>query len=68
MAAALNSSHFNFLKQYGATRKFQCLKPFNKEPTSWSPIKVSKFQKQIFLFLFEPKTKRNYFLISGLRI
>ena len=38
MVAALNSSHFNFLKQYGASRKFQCLKPVRKEPTSWSPI------------------------------
>ena len=31
-------------------------------------IKVSKFQKQIFLFTFEPKTEWNYFLISALRI
>ena len=29
-------------------------------------LKVSKFQKQIFLFSFEPKTQRNYFLISAL--
>ena len=29
-------------------------------------LKVSKFQKQIFLFSFEPKNKRNYFLISTL--
>ena len=29
-------------------------------------IKVSKFQKQIFLFSFEPKTERNYFLNSAL--
>ena len=29
-------------------------------------VKVSKFQKQIFLFSFEPKNKRNYFLISTL--
>jgi hypothetical protein len=33
MAAAIKSSHFNFLKQYGASRKFQCLKPLRKEPT-----------------------------------
>ena len=26
----------------------------------WNPLKVSKFQKQIFLFSFESKTKRNY--------
>ena len=30
-------------------------------------LKASKFQKQIFLFSFEPKTKLNYFLISALR-
>ena len=30
--------------------------------------KVSKFQKQIFLSSVEPKTERNYFLISDLRI
>ena len=29
-------------------------------------LKVSKFQKQIFLFSFEPKNERNYFLISAL--
>ena len=29
-------------------------------------LKVSKFQKQIFLFSFEPKNKRSYFLISAL--
>ena len=29
-------------------------------------LKVSKFQKQIFLFSFEPKNKRNYFLNSAL--
>ena len=29
-------------------------------------IKVSKFQKQIFLFSFEPKNEQNYFLISAL--
>ena len=31
-----------------------------------SALKVSKFQKQIFLFSFEPKDERNYFLISAL--
>ena len=31
-------------------------------------LKFSKFQKQIFLFPFEPKTERNYFLISVLKI
>ena len=31
-------------------------------------LKVSKFQKQIFLSSFEPKTEWNYFLISVLRI
>ena len=29
-------------------------------------LKVSKFQKQIFLFTFEPKNERNYFFISAL--
>ena len=29
-------------------------------------LKVCKFQKQILLFSFEPKNKRNYFLISAL--
>ena len=29
-------------------------------------VKVSKFQKQIFLSLFEPKKERNYFLNSSL--
>ena len=27
-------------------------------------LKVSKFQKQILLFSFEPKTKRNYFFMQ----
>ena len=31
-------------------------------------VKVSKFQKQIFLFSFEPKTEQNYLLISALRM
>ena len=30
------------------------------------PVKVSKLQKHIFLFSFEPKTERNYFLNSAL--
>ena len=30
-------------------------------------LKVIKFQKQILLFIFEPKTEQNYFLISALR-
>ena len=29
-------------------------------------LKVSKFHKQIFLFSFDPKNERNYFLISVL--
>ena len=29
-------------------------------------LKVNLFRKQIFLFSFEPKTQRNYFLISAL--
>ena len=29
-------------------------------------LKVSKFQKQIFLFSLEPKNELNYFLISAL--
>ena len=32
---------------------------------SFKAPKVSKFQKQIFLVSFEPKTDQNYFLISG---
>ena len=32
----------------------------------YAALKVSKFQKQIFLFSFEPKTQRNYLLISAL--
>ena len=31
-------------------------------------LKVSKFQKQIFFFPFEPKNEWNYFLISALRV
>ena len=31
-------------------------------------VKISKVQKQIFLFSFEPKTKRNIFFISPLKI
>ena len=38
----------------------------NNTEKPFSLIKVSKFQKQIFLFSFEPKTKRNYFLNSAL--
>ena len=37
---------------------FYCKNPFL--------YKVSKFQKQIFLFSFEPKTEWNYFLNSAL--
>ena len=33
-----------------------------------TPLKVIKFQKQIFLFSFEPQTERNYFLSSALGI
>ena len=29
-------------------------------------LKVSKFQKQLFMLSFEPKNERNYFLISAL--
>ena len=32
----------------------------------FSLLKVSKFQKQIFLFSFPPKNQQNYFLISAL--
>ena len=31
-----------------------------------APLKVSKFQKQVFLFSFGPKNKRNYILNSAL--
>ena len=31
-----------------------------------SILKVSKFQKQIFLFSIEPKNEQNYFLNSAL--
>ena len=44
------------------TRYMSLLKIPNDKQTF--AIKVSEFQKQIFLFSFEPKTKRNYFLIS----
>ena len=38
-------------------------------PLMYHPdLKVSKFQKQIVLFSFEPKTERNHFLVSALRI
>ena len=43
---------------------FQALQPFHI--FSNVSLKVSKFQKQIFLFSFEPKNERNYFLISAL--
>ena len=35
----------------------------NKNETDFNgcPLKVSKVQKQIFLFSFEPKNERNYF-------
>ena len=33
-----------------------------------SPLKVSTFQKQSFFFSFPPNNKRNYYLISTLRI
>ena len=36
-----------------------------KESKGYS-IKVSKFEKQTFLFSLEPKNKRNYFLNSAL--
>ena len=29
-------------------------------------LKVSKFQKQIFMFSFEPKNEQNYFVNSAL--
>ena len=35
-------------------------------PISSNLIKASKFQKQIFLFSFEPKNEQNYFLFSAL--
>ena len=34
-------------------------------PLTLYALKVSKIQKQVFLISFEPKTKRNHFLISG---
>jgi hypothetical protein len=36
------------------------------QQTFFPRLKVSKFQKQILLFSFEPKKERNYFLISTL--
>ena len=48
-------------------KKFDWLRLKDKEGRSvWDLLKVSKFQKQFFLFSFEPKNKRNYFLISAL--
>ena len=38
------------------------------ERTRLARLKVSKSQKQIFFFSFEPKTEQNYFLISAVRI
>ena len=35
-------------------------------PIADAEVKVSKIQKQIFLFSFEPKNERNYFLNSAL--
>ena len=38
-------------------------------PKTFCPeVKVSKFQKFIFLFSLPPKTERNYFLISALML
>ena len=37
-----------------------------KVPTYFPVLKVSKFQKQILLFSFQPKNERNYFLIFAL--
>ena len=56
----------NYMRKYGMYFEIACalleLLLFN-----WSVnLKVSKFQKQIFLFSFEPKKERNYFLISAL--
>ena len=40
----------------------------DKDQTNWpkKALKISKFQKQIFLFLFEPKNEWNLFLNSAL--
>ena len=57
------------LLEHFEKKKFDWLKLKDKEGRSvWDLLKVSKFQKQIFLFSFDPKNKRNYFLISALRI
>ena len=38
----------------------------NLRSENLSYLKVSKFQKQIFLFSFEPKNEEKHFLISSL--
>ena len=40
--------------------------PSKEAKSPITSLKVSKFQKQIFLCSFEPKTEQNYFLNSAL--
>jgi len=47
---------------YTSLSNFLYIQEYNSKIT----LKVSKFQKKIFLFSFEPKNKRNYFLNSAL--
>ena len=55
-------------KRYSFTNDFSYgILTHTEPPYSQSPkLKVSKFQKQIFLFSFEPKNEWNHFLISAL--
>ena len=54
------------LVNFQAQMSFPVEKGFFKILTFKEGLKVSKFQKQIFLFSFEPKNERSYFLISAL--
>ena len=54
---AVDSDFVNFMKM---------CREFEISFAILSPLKVSKFQKQIFLFSFEPKNERNCFLNSVL--
>ena len=64
------NSAFNFLIYWsfccGKRRRRRSRRQREMLGLKTESLKVSKFQKQIFLFSFEPKIKRNYFLISGL--
>ena len=58
----------NFQKEFINVNKYETMYILSSHhPRFYIVIlKVSKFQKQIFLFSFEPKNERNYFLNSAL--